>query len=188
MLSTCCRVGELSKAKWEHIDFDQKTWRIPADNAKNAKEHIIFLSNFTLSKFQELHDITGNSLWCYPSERHDDHICLKSISKQIRDRQRLTAMSNRTKQTGILLLSGGEWTAHDLRRTGATLMGELGIIPEVIERCLNHVEQNRMKRIYQRHELKNEKIEAWRRLGERIALLTRSDADNVIIGTFRKTA
>ena len=31
-------------------------------------------------------------------------------------------------------------------------MGEPGVIETVIERCLNHVEQNRMKQIYQRQE------------------------------------
>jgi hypothetical protein len=31
------------------------------------------------------------------------------------------------------------WTNHDLRRTVATRMGELGIAPHVIEAVLNHV-------------------------------------------------
>jgi integrase len=188
MLSTCCRVGELSKARWEHIDLNQGWWRIPSNNAKNAREHTIYLSTFALSQFKELHSINGGSEWCYPAEHRDGHVCLKSITKQVHDRQRATALRNRTKATGTLLLSGGEWTVHDLRRTGATLMGELGVIPEVIERCLNHLEQNRMKRTYQRHELRNEKREAWQQLGERLSLLTVSNTDNVIIGRFRETA
>jgi integrase len=56
----------------------------------------------------------------------------------------------------VLLLTGGEWTPHDLRRTAATLMGELGVRPDVIERTLNHIEQNRMSRIYQRQSLEAE--------------------------------
>jgi len=47
---------------------------------------------------------------------------------------------------------------------------------EVIERCLNHVEGNKLKRIYQRHELKAEQREAWRLLGDRRALLHSADA------------
>lgn len=46
---------------------------------------------------------------------------------------------------------------HDLRRTGATIMGELGVDGEVIERCLNHVEPNRRKRIYQRQQTETQK-------------------------------
>ena len=42
MLSTCCRVGELSQARWEEIDLEDGEWSIPAGNSKNAKEHTIF--------------------------------------------------------------------------------------------------------------------------------------------------
>ena len=84
------------------------------------------------------------------------------------------------------MLTGGPWTPHDLRRTGATMMGELGVIGEVIERCLNHVEQNKLKRIYQRHELKAEKREAWRLLGERLQLLLSSEThENVDFWKFK---
>jgi integrase len=115
--------------------------------------------------------MTGDSNWCLPARDDLGHVCLKSITKQIKDRVRDEPLSNRTKATASLLLSGGAWTPHDLRRTGATMMGELGVMGEVIERCLNHVEQNKLKRIYQRHELKAEQRDAWRRLGNRVALL-----------------
>jgi integrase len=32
-----------------------------------------------------------------------------------------------------------DWTLHDLRRTFATRLAELGVAPHVIERLLNHV-------------------------------------------------
>lgn len=86
-------------------------------------------------------------------------------------------------------MSGGAWTPHDLRRTGATTMGELGVMGEVIERCLNHVEQNKLKRIYQRHELKTEQREAWRLLGERIALILASEGqENNVFGKLTKNS
>ena len=31
-----------------------------------------------------------------------------------------------------------DWTLHDIRRTGATLMAEAGVAEGVIERCLSH--------------------------------------------------
>ncbi|MCF6211574.1 MAG: hypothetical protein L3J88_08670 [Gammaproteobacteria bacterium] len=53
------------------------------------------------------------------------------------------------------------------------------------ERCLNHVEQNKLKRIYQRHELKSEQKEAWRLLGDRLTLLLTSEhRDNVVVAHF----
>lgn len=47
-------------------------------------------------------------------------------------------------------------------------MAELGILPDIIERCLNHVEQDRIKRIYQRHDYKAERREAFSQLGRRL--------------------
>ena len=95
-------------------------------------------------------------------------------------------MRHRTKATGALLLFGGAWTPHDLRRTGATMMGELYVMGEVIERCLNHVERNKLKRMYQRHELKAEQREAWRLLGERIALpLSAGEHENLVAPVMR---
>ena len=32
-----------------------------------------------------------------------------------------------------------DWTQHDLRRTAATRMAELGVLPHVVERVRNHV-------------------------------------------------
>ena len=175
MLSTCCRVGELSRAKWEEIDLERGEWFIPASNSKNSKKHIVFLSSFAKDHFEKLYAITGIGVWCLPSRDSKSHISPKSISKQIKDRIRKKPLTNRTIATEKLLLSGGGWTPHDLRRTGATMMGELGVIGEVIERCLNHVEQNKLRRVYQRHELKAEQQEAWKLLGNRLALLRDSE-------------
>lgn len=180
MLSTCCRVGELSKAKWEHIDFTAKTWLIPDEHSKNGKPHKIYLSDFALTQFKRLAQYR-NSTWLFTDRTGTTHVCDKSISIQIRSRQTDLDLSNRSKQKNALRLSGGKWTPHDLRRTGATIMGNLGILPDVIEKCLNHTEQNKMKRVYQRQELKAEQAEAWRKLGERLELLTREEGDNVLL-------
>jgi integrase len=80
-------------------------------------------------------------------------------------------MKGRTKQTNALALAGGQWRPHDLRRTGATLMAELGVLPDVIERCLNHTEQTKVKRIYQRARYEEPMRKAWQLLGDRLNLL-----------------
>jgi hypothetical protein len=58
-------------------------------------------------------------------------------------------------------------------------MGALGVRPDVIDRCLNHIEQNRMVRIYQRQKLEVEQKYAWRVMGERFDLLTRKASGKV---------
>lgn len=184
MLSTCCRVGEISKARWADLDIDARRWRIPPDSAKNKREHVITLSDLAARHFEALRAIQTSAVWILPASKPDDdgnetHVDEKSITKQVRDRQRTVPMKGRSKCSGALLLAGGEWTPHDLRRTGATVMGELGVDGDVIERCLNHVEPNRIKRTYQRQRTEAAKAEAWRQLGERLDLLTRTDAGNV---------
>ncbi len=188
MLSTCCRVGELSRARWDEVDLEAGKWLIPASNSKNAKDHTVFLSKFAKEKFESLQSITGSTPWCYPSRDQSSHIGVKSIAKQIKDRTREKPLKGRSNKPGTLQLTGGDWTPHDLRRTGATMMGELGIIGEVIDRCLNHVEQNKLKRIYQRHELKGEQQEAWLKLGERLSLLVAASAnENIVVAEFFKS-
>ncbi len=172
MLSTCCRVGELSKAKWNDLDIAQRRWRIPPEVAKNENEHIITLSAFAASQFEILKRQQTSMEWVFPSRDGGKHLDEKTITKQIRDRQRTEQLKGRAKPSCVLLLPGGQWTSHDLRRSGATLMGELGVAGDVIERCLNHIEQNKMKRTYQRQRIEQAKAEAWALLGERLELLT----------------
>lgn len=154
MLSTCCRVGEISRAEWKDIDLEIGTWRIPPENSKNAKSHTVHLSLFAVRQFKTLKSLDEDSPWVLPArwenkEGHRVHVCVKSLSKQVGDRQRgdKPPMACRSLHINALELPGGRWTPHDLRRTGATMMGALGVRPDVIEKCLNHVEQNKIVRI-----------------------------------------
>ena len=58
-----------------------------------------------------------------------------------------------------------DWTPHDIRRTVATAMGDLGIAREVIRRVLNHKERDvtatyeRSKRLREMRQA----LEAWAR-------------------------
>lgn len=53
-------------------------------------------------------------------------------------------------------------------------MNALGVLSEVAERCLNHMEENKIKRIYQRYGYEIEMRQAWEKLGERLDLLTKA--------------
>jgi integrase len=182
MLATGCRVGELTRARWEHVDIDLGIWKIPAENAKNGAPLTVALSDFAQQQFELLKKSSDSSDWCLPNRHDDDHVCIKSLCKQITDRQRTNdAMKHRSKKLTSLALPGGHWTPHDLRRTASTLMaGTLKVQPEVIERCLNHKEQNQMKRIYQRYDYQSEMNAAWGKLGRLLAALIRDDSDNVV--------
>jgi integrase len=72
------------------------------------------------------------------------------------------------KALGRLCPEVAHWTLHDLRRTAATLQ-RAGVLPHVIEACLNH-KLGGVKGVYQRHEFIPEKRAAMEALA---SLLTK---------------
>lgn len=169
-LATITRIGEVLGARWEHVDFERRLWTLP--KTKNGESHTIRLSDFALRQLKRLQELTGLTEWVFPASRLDGPVCSKTVTKQVADRQRTDQpMSGRTKLIDALALPGGQWRPHDLRRTGASMMADLGVLPDVVERCLNHTEENKMKRIYQRAKYEGPMRDAWRLLGERLELL-----------------
>lgn len=185
MLSTLCRVGELSMARWEHVDFEARTWFIPKSNVKGGRnDFAVFLSDFALEQFRQLYALTGHTEWCFPARNKKAHVDVKSISKQVGDRQAMfkqsrdgsprKPMKNR-RHDNTLVLSGGQagaWTPHDLRRTGATMMQALGVGLDIIDRCQNHVlSGSKVRRAYLHHDYADEKRDAWQLLGEKLSAI-----------------
>jgi len=180
-LGTLCRIGELLMARWEHVDLSAGEWFVPGQNTKTRVDWKVYLSPFALRQFKALHALTGDTPFCFPArapkgEVAEAHVCVKSVSKQIGDRQ--TQFKNRKgplarrKHDNSLVLSGGragEWTPHDLRRTGATMMQQLGVSLDLIDRCQNHaLAGSRIRRAYLHHDYAQEKRGAWATLGQRL--------------------
>jgi integrase len=189
-LSTGCRIGELTKASWEHVDLETSKWTIPQENSKNGRSFKIKLSDFARNAFLTLRNQTHNKVWCFPNRQGSSHLDSKTISKQIGDRQTSSnveklKLENRSSQTNALNLSGGKWTPHDLRRTAATTMTKLGVLPDIADRCLNHLEQNRLRKVYQQYGYENEMAAAWDLLGNRLDVL-QSNSNNVLIVNFAR--
>ncbi len=74
-LSTLCRIGELSKAKFSDLDFNAKTWTIPESNSKNGRSHTIYLSDFALQQFKILKTIASSDTWIFPNRDNSTHVC-----------------------------------------------------------------------------------------------------------------
>lgn len=175
-LSTLCRIGELLLTEWKHVDFKARTWFIPKENVKGVlsrkTDQLVYLSDFALAQFKALHLLTGNTKWAFPARDNIDHVCLKSVSKQVGDRQ--TKFKNRTKDlshrvnNNSLVLGEEDWTPHDLRRTGSTLMQEIKIPRDIINLCQNHAVGSSLDRHYLLHEFADDKKAAWVKLGKRL--------------------
>lgn len=175
ILSTGVRVGELLGATWADssrshaelratanacnvklgfVDLERRTWHLP--EAKNQRDHTVHLSAFALEQFRQLlalcesePDALGRPVsWVIPNLAATGPVGVKSLGKQLSDRQRepTRRLRGRTKATSALVLPAGRWTAHDLRRPAATLMPSLGISGDVIDECLNHMIESRVRR------------------------------------------
>ena len=190
-LATLTRIGEVLGAEWKDVDIERRVWTLPV--TKNGKSHTVYLSDFALAEFEVLKTISApdRSKWVFPARNAakreaDMAVCSKTVTKGVADRQRDgKPMTGRSEQTSALRLPDGPWRPHDLRRTGATQMAELGLMPDVIERCLNHTEENKMKRIYQRAQYEEPMRNAWRLWGERLTLLEGKAANVVTLSRKR---
>jgi integrase len=125
ILLTMVRKSELQLARWEHVDFEQAEWHVPAENSKTGKPHIVFLSRQAIALFNELQALAGGSDLVMPGRG--------SFTKPFAH----NAMNNALK----VALQGQDipaFTVHDLRRTASTLLHENGWASDVVEKALNH--------------------------------------------------
>jgi integrase len=178
LLATGARIGELSGARIQHFDFKKREWVLPV--TKNGDEHLIHLSDFAIGHLRQIVAMAGQSPWLLPARQTDADedalkpIDAKTLGKQIADRQRTEVIKGRAKPNRSLVLAGGTWTAHDLRRTMATRMRALRVSSDTIERCLNHRPQG-LVAVYQRSDLLEERREAFDLWGAELARLTGID-------------
>ncbi len=185
-LGTICRIGELLMTEWKHVNFEQRTWFIPAANTKGERgrkhDQLVYLSDFTFDQFKQLHTLTGDSEWAFPARYKVGHVCEKTVSKLVGDRQvkfksRTRKLKNRVENNN-LVVGDEEWTPHDLRRTGATLMQKLKVSRDVINLCQNHVIGSKIDRVYLLDDYADEKHDAWNKLGDRLEAIL--SASNVV--------
>ncbi len=159
LLLTGVRTGELRLAKWKEFDFENSLWTIPASNTKNGISMRIHLSELVKLLFKELFNCSMSEYVISGSDG------LNLIS----DRALPTAIHRLQKRIGIL-----KWTAHDLRRTFATQLGEaLNIDPVVIEKCLGH-KMPKIMATYNKNEMLLQRKEALNKWSEFVSMFTNS--------------
>ena len=130
------RTRELIEAKWEEVDLESATWRIPAERMKLRVEHLVPLPNQALSLFQDLQKITGESEFVFPGDRNP---------KQ--------PMSNNTLLYGGIYRMGlrSRATIHGFRSLASSILNESGKWnPDAIERQLAHSEKDQVRAAYNR--------------------------------------
>jgi len=176
-LGTLSRSGELLMAEWKHVSWKDKTWFIPKENVKGRKnkkqDHTIFLSDFVLKQMKKLFQLTGKTQWLFPSLDKKSHVDVKSMSKQVGDRQlqfkNRTKLLNNRANSNALVIGDDDWSPHDMRRTGATMMQSLQVPLDTIDRCQNHIlAGGKIRKNYLLYDYQKEMKLAWSKLGKKL--------------------
>lgn len=125
------RPGELRAAEWAEVDLDAGIWEIPCDRMKRTKQgkasggaHIVPLSSQAVTVLYELHALTGNGRFLFPSVRTKDR-----------------PMSDNTINGALRRLGydGDTMTGHGFRAMTRTILDEvLGLPAAIIEAQLAH--------------------------------------------------
>jgi integrase len=114
LILTGLRRGECAHIRSEYVT--ENLLILPASLTKNRREHILPLTHWSSQLSQ-----THSSGYVFPGRINS---AFNGWSKSKTALDKLSGVTN--------------WTLHDIRRTVATRMAEMGVAPHVIERILNH--------------------------------------------------
>jgi len=142
-LLTGLRIGEVMGAKLEEIDFEKRVLTIPAHRTKAKRLHQLPLSHAAIDILNGIKSRTllhgqgcvpkNNSptdlrIWLFPSNVRGQHI----------DPHAATRAVLRNRDAFIDAGINNPFNTHDLRRTCATQLAEIGTSEDIIARILNH--------------------------------------------------
>jgi integrase len=152
LMLTGLRAREIADLHWDELDPERLTITIPASRSKNRLEHRVLLPAAATAILRAREQMTTRGIVFGTGRRGFSgwHIA----------KQRLDAKIKLPRP----------WTIHDLRRSVATGMGEIGVLPHVIENCLNHISGHKagVAGTYNLSKLDAEKAMAWTRWGDHL--------------------
>ena len=171
LLLTGARRDELADLRHEEVADDLSAIHLSGSRTKNGRPHIIYLSPLAREVLASVPRVEG-SPWVFTTNGRKP---FSGFSKA------------KTTLDGIMLRIAQEegvdrvepWRIHDLRRTCATGMSSLGILPHVVEACLGHMSgaKGGVAGIYNHAQYEPERREALERWADRIKALV---SENVV--------
>ncbi len=144
ILLTLVRKSELIHATWDEVNFEKALWSIPKERMKASKAHNVYLSQQALDIMIALRTCAGGSRYLIPS-RYDADKCMSNATLN-----RVTQLIVERAKANKLPLE--PFTVHDLRRTGSTILNELGFNSDWIEKCLAHEDGRSSRGVYNKAE------------------------------------
>ena len=138
LVTTGCRIGEVTKSQWKNIHWGERTWHLPKEIRKGnrkhpAKDHDVYLSDLSWRLLEELKRFTGDSVYLFPSDkspRGSGH-----SNKQIGEKNSDAAIrENRLAPPSTSELSGDKSSSEIARNNRA--IGEKNSSDIGVEKCL----------------------------------------------------
>lgn len=139
------RPGELRMAMRSEFDLERAIWTVPAARMKMRRPHRVPLSEQAVTIVNRLYEIADGADLLFPSVRSADR-----------------AISDGTLNAALRRLgySKNEVRAHGFRATASSLLNESRKWhPDAIERQLAHIENNDVRRAYDRSEHWEERVQ-----------------------------
>ena len=192
LLLTGQRREEVAGARWSELDFDASMWTLPGTRTKNKREHRVPLPSAALAildrdAIDKAKAENGYPLKCDLVFSTTGTTSPSGFSKGKRQLDlRIAELLGSKWDEKAQAFVGGKfkpWRVHDLRRTCATGMEDLGIPTHIVEAALNHVSGAKAGIVgtYQRskhREAVRRAFEAW---DARVAELTGQDMPSNVI-------
>jgi integrase len=113
------RRGEVGGMRWSELDLERAVWVLPAARSKNGRKHELPLMPMALAIINTV-----------PRMVSRDQLFGERAAGFTSWARNKPALDQRSGVSG--------WTVHDIRRSAATRMADIGIAPHIIEEILNH--------------------------------------------------
>jgi len=161
LILTGQRREEIGALQWSEVDLEEPVITLPPARTKNGRPHEVPLSKLALEILKSRPARAGrDSIFGHrPRSGNDRQSGFQGWSK---------SKAALDKQATI-----SPWRLHDVRRTVATRMAELGVQPHVIEAVLNHISGHKagVAGVYNRSSYAAEKRAALELWGKHVQLL-----------------
>ena len=162
---TAARANEIAQLRWGEVDFERGVIALPGSRTKNHRAHFIPMGPTVRAILESRPQSDGRDLVFG------------------RDRDQSSGFSGWSKSKLKLdaAVKIPAWVIHDIRRSVATGLGELGIQPHIVEAVLNHVSGSRagVAGLYNKAQYEAEKTTALARWDEHVAAVLADRKTNV---------
>jgi len=163
LVLTGARRSEIGDMAWSEVNFDRGTFTIPATRSKNGRPHTLPLMPIMRSIIESVPHMASR----------DQLFGERSHGFTVWDRSKIALDA----RCGV-----SNWTLHDIRRTVATRMNDIGVQPHIVEQILNHQSGHRrgVAGVYNRSPYEAEVKRALAMWADYVAALVEGDVRKVV--------